>query len=191
MLQIKTNLYPKDGYIYREADGTLFRESNWNKVVKKVREYRLLKGIPVGDPVEDVTRQACSRQPTLCYDRAGVTVPVPIVSLKSKVLKWLIDFVNRKKDGATVEYVSPNEAANRAAICAGCPLNVQIGVNSCSSCKQSVDSSRSVLLGGRVRHPKISACSGLAVDLVTAVHLDEIRIENADLPSHCWRKKAL
>jgi hypothetical protein len=49
-----------------------------------------------------------------------------------------------------------------------------------------------MLLGGaRIRDGRLNGCSAFGCDLVTAAHLDEVRLDNAAAVSHCWRKKTL
>ncbi len=183
--RINVNLYPKDGYFFKEQDKTIIRAGNWKDVIKKVVAYRERARLPLGEPEREVIAQACSRNPSHCFDKVVVTARPP-VTLKSKVLQWLNAMLKVK---AELTYVTPQEAAVRAQVCAGCPMNQSLGVSSCNSCKQAFGEFRKQLLGGsRVRDARLGGCAILNSDLMTATHLDEIRVDNKALPAHCWRK---
>jgi hypothetical protein len=191
MLKLKPNLYPSGGYVFRDSDGVKFTGNNWNAVIRALKEYRTRNKKPPGDPVREITEQACSNQPSLCFDDQGRAAPPIQVSLKAKALKWLYEF-HKRLESEKLAFVTTEEAASRAAICRGCPSNVSMGVSGCSSCKQSFTEFRKNILGGaRVQHSGVKGCGVLGVDLITAVHLDEIRVDNPNLPVNCWRKKAL
>lgn len=191
MIRVNVNLFPKDGYFFKDSDGTILRAQNWKTVAKKVIEYRKLAKLPPGNPEVEIAEQACARQPTLCHN---VTKVVPVnkaLSLKSRVLKWLTQFRALAAQEGKLEFVQDSEAKSRAETCARCPLNVPLGPSSCSACKQAVTEMRRSILGPRKGDGRLNGCNILGVDLPTAVHLDEIRLDNADLPAHCWRKKTV
>jgi hypothetical protein len=191
MLTIKPNLYPADGYRFKETDGTIFRGPNWNSVLKQVVAYRERAKLPKGDPLREITEQACARQPAICFDDQGRVAPKTQLSLKSKCLKWLNGFFQAKEKGESLAFVSAGEAEKRAEICRACPANHDLNISGCSSCKQSFAEFRKGILESRVQLKGVHGCGVLAVDLKVAVHLDEIRIDNPNLPAVCWRKKAL
>lgn len=191
MIRVNLNLYPRDGYYFKDSDGTVLRGQNWRQVAKKVVEYRKLAKLPPGNPDVEIAEQACARQPNLCHN---VTKVVPInkaLSLKSRVLKWLTQFRNLANSPQKLEYVTESEAKSRAEVCARCPMNVPLGPSSCSACKQAVTELRKGIIGPRKVDGRLNACNILGVDLSTAMHLDEIRLDNGDLPAHCWRKKSV
>jgi hypothetical protein len=82
------NLYPKDGYFFKEQDGTNLRAGNWPLVIRKVVDYRRQARLAPGDPVTEVIAQACQRNPSYCYESNRAAVPAPRVTLKATVLKW-------------------------------------------------------------------------------------------------------
>lgn len=189
MQRINVNLFPKDGYFFRDSNGTVLRAGNWPAVIKKVREYRQRAGFPPGDPATEVIAQACTRNPAYCYEKTHVAV-APQISLKARALQWLNAIMRIPKD--QLQFVSPAEAKSRAGICASCPMNQSLGVTSCNSCKQAFTEFRKQLLGGaRVRDARLGGCAVLNCDLMTAMHLDEVRVDSAALPQHCWRKKII
>lgn len=194
MQKINVNLYPSGGRYFTESDGSTHRAASWNLVIKKVTEYRERKRVPVGDVAAEVVAQACQRNPALCYDdrRAkGQPAPKPPTPLKAKVLMWLNSFLQAMTKGP-LQYVDANESRQRAAVCAKCPLNTPLGTSECATCRQAIAGYRDKIIGNsRARDARLGGCSGLAVDLVTAVHLDELRVDAPALPNHCWRKRAI
>jgi len=191
MVRINCNLYPSGGYYFDESDGSRQRAGGWRAVIKKVTAYRQRARLPLGDVENEVMAQACSRNPALCYDDRAVQPPKPAVTVKARVLKWLFGF-KQLQEREPISYVGVAEAAARAAICAGCPQNTPLGVHTCATCKATLKEYRKQLLGGgRPRDARLGGCNVLGCDLVTAVHLDEIRVDNGALPAHCWRKKTI
>lgn len=189
--RINANLYPKDGYYFKESDGAHIRAGNWRALIKTVTAYRQRQRIAIGDVESEVIAQACSRQPNICFEDRGHVVPKTRVTLKVRVLKWLNAFTQSQRK-QPLAYVDAATATQRAAICAACPKNGSLGVSSCSTCKQALAEYRKMLLGAaRVRDGRLGGCEILGSDLVTAAHLDEIRIDDPALPGHCWRKKAI
>lgn len=191
MLRINCNLFPSGGYFFVESDGSKHRAGNWRAVVKKVTEYRQRARLPLGDVEREVMAQACSRNPALCHDDRAVQAPKPAVTVKARVLKWLFG-MKQVQEREPLTYVSTAEATARAAICAKCPQNTPLGVKTCATCKETLKQYRKELLGGaRARDSRLGGCNVLGSDLVTATHLDEIRVDNPSLPANCWRKKTI
>jgi len=145
----------------------------------------------VGNPEQDVVAQACRRDPQICGESYRVSPIARPPSLKATVLKWLSSFLNLTRKGEKLEFVSPNEAYDRSNTCERCPFNTPLGVSSCSSCKQALREFRKALLGSKKQDTRLGGCSILGVDLQTAVHLEELRVDNPQLPAHCWRKKSV
>jgi hypothetical protein len=184
-------MFPKDGYWFRESDGTIIKGSSWKLVTKKVVEYRERAKMSPGNPAVEVAEQACARQPTICHNVVKYEPAKRPLSLKSRVLKWLSEFKLRVAKGEKLEYVADAEAKARADACAQCSANVPLGPSSCSACKQAVTEMRKSIIGPRRADGRLNGCNFLGIDLPTAVHLDEIRLDNNELPAHCWRKKSV
>lgn len=187
---INLNLFPAGGFFFRDADGSVHRAGSWRRVIAKVTEYRARNKMPPGKPEEEVFAQACVRQPAICggNQTQAISVVKPATPFKAKVLQWC-NSLRREQEKGPLVYVSDAESKRRAAICATCPFNTPTGANDCSSCKQSFVNYRDNLIGtARPRDKRLGGCKILNSDLVTAVHLDEVRIDNSALPGHCWRK---
>jgi hypothetical protein len=68
MKRVNVNLFPKEGYIYLESDGSKHRAENWSKLMAKVSAYRKRAGLPQGDVEREVMAQACQRNPSHCSE---------------------------------------------------------------------------------------------------------------------------
>ena len=188
--RIRVNIYPKDGYKFTERDGTVLSDSRgWEGLIRVVSSYRRRNKLPIGNPVEEVHAQACAANPTLCWSDDDVTrQEIKKVSLKGRVLRWLSEMI-RFKARQPLGFVSNDEARAREDVCQKCPNNMALQTEGCGSCRKAVEEQRKELIGGRPRYKRLNACSVLGSDLQSAVHLDTVPVENAELPQHCWSKR--
>jgi len=189
MIRINVNLYPSNGFVYKNPDGTLLRSSKgWNDLITRVKVYRKVNNLERGDPEKEIHQQACENNPSLCSEQ-NPTPPVPIVgggrkSLKGKALAWQMETRRHKKQLA---FVTPEEAKRRADICAKCPHNVDVS-GGCGTCRRAFSEAREDILSRRVIDSRLNACDRLGLDTAVAVHLDEPRVNDPDLPAVCWKK---
>jgi hypothetical protein len=186
-MRINVNLYPKDGYVFRENDGTLHRShKGWKDVIARVTSYRKVNGLPIGNPEQEVHDQACRNNPTYCSE-ANPLPPVPTtrISLKGMVISWM---ANLRRLSDKVQMVPPALAKERAEVCAKCPFNVALK-EGCAPCKAFVSESRNAILKGRSVDGRLNACEKFTADAATLVHIDEPTVEKPDLPDHCWKKR--
>jgi len=188
MRQINRNLFPRDGYFFKESDGVRIGADTWAGVIARVKRYRARAGLPPGNPEEEVMNQACDRNPGYCTtENAAYTHEVSRASLKNRVLLWFLQMRKRKTD-ESIRIMSDTDARNRAQVCAGCPRN-QALPEGCSSCRAAIEESRKQLIGSRFVDARINSCAVLGEELNTTIHLDLVRVENSALPEHCWRKR--
>lgn len=189
-VQINFNLYPRDGYLFIEADGARIIGDSWPKVFEKVKAYRERQGIPVGNVEEEVISQACQRNPMFCTTETQQQKETTRkASLKGRVLAWLSRMVNRKEQ-QPLKFVDENESKERARICNTCPFNSPF-VDGCSSCKAAVNSYRDALIGPERAKAPLKGCAILGEDIEVSSRIDETRVQNDELPNHCWRKTTL
>lgn len=191
MKRINDGLYPKNGgYLFIESDQSRHVGTSWGNVLLRVVAYRKRAGLPAGNPEVEIQEQACARNPGICYesDRGSMATPMKkTASVKSKVLKWCSILTGRKQNG-DLRYVSLQETHDRVNICAACPKNMAY-TDGCSSCKKAIKEFRNNLASGRpLDSVRLHACSVLGEDAGIATHLDEPRVNNPELPNHCWRK---
>lgn len=190
MKRLNPNIYPKDGHSFKDKDGVQHRADSWPGVIARVVKYRQRAGQPIGDPVREVTEQACSRYPLLCNDSSvSQEQALKKASLKSRVLNWM-GLARKHKAEQRIEYVDAATAAARAQICATCSLNASLS-EGCASCRQTLEEMRKEVLGRRTLDRRLNGCLVLGEDLQTAAHLERPATDNAELPGNCWRKITL
>lgn len=190
MKKVNPNVYPKDGFWFRDKDGARIAGDTWAGVVARVISYRKRAGYPPGDAEAEVMAQACERNPILCTEDSGAHAELlRKASLKSKVLAWMALARSHKKENR-IDYVPAELAQARADICAKCPLNQSLQ-EGCHSCRQALQEMRNEVLGRRRTDTRLNACLELGEDLPTAVHLERESVVRPELPDHCWRKRTL
>lgn len=187
--RINVNLYPKDGYFFKEKDGAVLRGTTWPGVMRRVEHYRRRAGYPIGNVEQEVIQQACARNPSHCVHDDSVTVNQrKIVSLKGRVLQWL-GIVRKAR--TQLKFVSPQEAGERANACAGCPKNTPLP-EGCATCRAALNAMRNEILGPhRAKDGRLNGCIITGCDLPTDVHLESDRISLPEAPDFCWRKRTL
>jgi hypothetical protein len=185
-LKLRVNIAPKDGYIFKETDGSMHRASSWAALVKKVVRYRLLNGRAAGDPLGEITLQACARDSANCYNDDPVTRnETKKASLKGRVLAWFSE-IRKAKKADKLLFTDGGVMTARASICAECPMNTQLP-GGCSSCRKVVKEFRKEVIGDRGQDGRVHACSLLGTDIATAAWLDEPQLDG--VPDNCWRKR--
>lgn len=192
-LKINAGLYPHKGRFFIDIDGARHSGQSWAEIAKKVTDYRKRAGLPAGKPADEITAQVCARDPSVCNKAETGPVQTRRVgvggTMKGRVLEWVNGMRRHKHEtGQPLGKVSSAEAAKRAEICAGCPRDKDIS-KTCSTCAETLSAMRKELTGdSRVFDDRLGGCEALGIDLRLAVHLDEVRVHNPELPAHCWRK---
>lgn len=192
MKKINPGLYPSGGYIFVERDGVKIVGGSWSGVAARLAAYRKRKGEAPGDTLREVMSQACERNPGYCSEESEATKQqIKIVSLKGRILKWFSELKSRNAR-EPIQFVDTHTALSRAGVCITCPFNRELQ-EGCSSCRIAVDALRRQTIGDRTPHDslRMRGCEVLGIDMATAVHLDEVTVENNELPAHCWRKRTL
>jgi hypothetical protein len=188
--QINPNIFPKDGFWFREADGARINGETWANVVARVIAYRRRTHVPEGNAKQDIINQACERNPNLCVEDNGVTQATRRkASLKTIVFKWLLDLLTKKnKDG--VDFVDEGTHNQRADICAHCPKNLQI-VSGCGACESTLKAQREAILGSRKADGRLFGCADLGEYLPVSTWVESQALDKPELPAACWRKRTL
>lgn len=188
MSEINKNLYPPDGYVFRETDGSHHRGSNWKSLEDRVRTYREINGLPAGDVWGDIEAQICVRIPHFC--RSQTKTPVRRregSSLNGRVTGWIGRQLGTKRAGR-ITFASDEEARRRAAICGRCPQQQALS-KTCGDCLRQVAKARAVIFG---RKPLVSqnleACGVLGEDSTLAIHINQPSADPNGLPADCWRR---
>lgn len=189
-MTINTNIYPKDGYWFQDKDGARIFGQSWVSVFARVAAYRKRTHQPEGNVAEEVTVQACSRNPGLCNNGVSVSPTDQSLPLKTRVLAWLNGVRERASKGDPPHWVDEGTAKTRIIICAACPLNKEIG-SGCASCRAAVRELRNSILGGRYQDGRLQGCENIGEDTCVSVHIEQTTLDRPALPVNCWRKRTL
>lgn len=185
MRRVNVNLFPKDGYFFKEKDGSVHRSTKgWNDLIGRVITYRRVNKLSFGDPAQEVHEQACQNNPGYCYEDSQ-PIPTPPRTIKSAVLQWIM---NLRANKSKIEFVRDPIPQERTDICSNCPFNVAIK-EGCAPCAKAVSEARKEILAGRKFYDRLRACEKFGADLPTMVHISTTTVERADLPDHCWLKR--
>jgi hypothetical protein len=187
MKEINNNIYPKEGYYFKESDGSKHFGQTWNGVIARVVAYRRRAGLPPGNPREEVINQACQRTPILCVEDNGARAEqLKRASLKTRVLQWM----NAQRANPEKHFVEESLSHSRAAVCAKCPKNTALP-GGCASCVAAVKGLRGEIIGRRPQDGRLNACVVLGEDCNTSIQLDLQTVENGELPAECWRRRSI
>ena len=191
MKQINPNISPHDGYYFRDSDGSTHHAQSWNGVIARVTAYRKRQGKPTDSVANEVTTQACARNPVLCVEDNGATkAAVHRASLKTRVLQWLL-VKKREREQQALRFVPPAMHAARTDVCIRCPADKSMPDNSCGSCRAALAEMKESVVGARATDSRITACPFLGEHLPVSTWLDEPAVLNPDLPPECWRKRTV
>ena len=189
MKKVNVNVYPTGGYFFKEADGTIIKaNSSWASVIARVIAYRRRNKLPVGDPKKEVHAQACERDPANCREDVDpvTQLALRVASLKGRALAWLAGLRAKREE---LLWGDGENAAARAAVCAGCPAHAALA-GGCGACRKALAGVRAELAGARPVDPKLGGCSILGEDCAIAVWIDQPTVDNQELPACCWRRKS-
>lgn len=192
MQRIRVNMYPKGGHRFVERDGTRLVSQSWPGVIARLRAYRKRNKLPAGDPEREVTEQTCVNNPAACYSDDGQhAAAIKVTNLKSRVLAWFSQ-IRKTARREISEFASAELAQARAQVCAGCPANQSLP-QGCSSCLAAVKELRLEVIGGRPADARLvgHGCAVLGAELATQVWLEQVTVDNSELPTCCWRRRSV
>jgi len=180
-LEFNPNIFPPDGYVFTEPDGTRHRGDSWRDLKERIVRYRKANNFSPGDPEAEITSQLCARAPSFC--RNSNPQPVRIgPSFNAIVIGWLTRVL-----GLKLPRVDDAEASRRAAICARCPAQRSLNMT-CGSCITDINKlRRAVLDGADSLHKNLHPCSITGEDCSVAVHIEQPPI-SGQTPDYCWRR---
>lgn len=183
------HLYPHQGYRFTALDGGEFTSSSWALLAEAVRDHRKANGVPVGEPLEEVYRMACAREPSLCGSPAGVLPETPPgIRLAREESEWLLK-VRLADAGGSLSWVSEEEATSRAKVCRVCPSNMK-PIGGCGSCLTTAKAATRELRGSgpQVNPEGLFACVSFGMHVETACRLKLGPLDApAEAPAGCWR----
>lgn len=187
-MTIKHGIRPNGGYKFRDSDGAVHEGESWAHLVRVVAKYRALRKIPAGDPQKEITEAVCMAEPTVCHKGPGELGDGDRDAFHLRIIAWLTDQMKLNRSHR-LKFVDGVVAGERAEICRKCHFQRSFA-KGCQSCGNATVSLQAQAMAGHVDvGPDLMGCSLLSEDTKVSVHLDQVRLNNPNLPKHCWRKK--
>jgi hypothetical protein len=190
MKAINPNIFPHDGFWFKEADGSKHVGQTWAGVIARVAAYRQRQGKPIDHVAEEVIAQACARTPNICTEEsAAVKEMTRYASLKGRVLLWLSKMRELK---SKIPFIFVNEGmhAARSDVCIRCSKNTGMP-EGCGSCRAAVKALLVDIVGSKTSDSRLGGCAVLGEYLPASTWIDEVTVANPALPGECWRRRSL
>jgi hypothetical protein len=183
---------PPGGFHFLDRSGgaeVRIEGDTYAKVAENVLYQRLRNSRPPGNPLQELYDYVCQTWPHMCRETETSQRDLAGEPLSSRMLTWLSNFqaTSGLDDGTTQA-----EADRRAAICAGCPRNVQF--YGCGSCGEHIRAQTFIYLRNRSTpdSDRLSACETLAEPPKLTVWSTKLKPLTAEqqtnVPENCWRK---
>lgn len=196
----KTSVVPPGGFHYIEKGpgGVEIRIDSHSieATAAALLQFRLNNGTPPGNPQQDVFDFICKQWPHFCHDNSPDYLQAPPPTREEHMSRRAVNWMVRVWNLGANNEVQPAEAARRAAICAGCPMNVEYRAGACGPCIESLD--RLGFIWRRQRttthDESLRACKVIGQLNVVAAQAGQLpplaSDDNEKLPAGCWRKTA-
>jgi hypothetical protein len=197
---------PPGGWHYVQPEsGRIFQHYARDAFFADIRDHRLRNGYPIEpDWMAQIEDEICRSHPEWGKDVCGRTEhygerrPIDLAALQSflnVMASWIAGIIHGQ--GA---FVSQEEADRRAAICAGCEFNANIG-GSCGACVDRVARALRIIGGRKSQYDdKLEACAICSCALRVAVHIP-LEAQQAGLSNelkeefrrvgYCWKNEGL
>lgn len=184
------NIPPPNGIRFLNNDGTKITANTWERLERKVIEYRKQIGGKTDGVWDEIVAQVCAGSPGFCRDESGRAVAEAKVreNVKARVMQWLGKTANLARQ-KRLPKVSDARAKERARACMACPKRQQTDVG-CAGCRNNVDNLRKVVLNNQNSVSNgLGGCDVTGEDLASAIHLKLDVLPPDNLPDYCWRRK--
>jgi len=188
---------PPGGWRYVQPEtGVRFECDTFEGLVAMVRPHRDYKGIPSTTLAADIQRQLCiSLDTSWCAPEPGEDYR-PVEDLTSRLTTSMALSLGKAVAGVLAEVAAgrtplcpPEEAAARAAVCRGCPLNKPASLCSCSAVYKAIEAS----IPKDRRQAGISVCMACGCSLQAKANLPLGVVQAANspgvtFPPWCWQR---
>lgn len=188
---------PPGGWRYVQPEtGVRFNSDNYDDLVADIDRHRRYKGLPTDTTGVDVQRQICQMltngecdsEPGEDYRPTADLTARLTTSMALSLGKTVVAALARVAAGDT-PLCSKQEAAARAAVCRGCPLNKPAALCSCSAVYKAIEAA---VPKDRMQ-PGISVCMACGCSLQAKVNLplEVVTVGNSPdvvFPVWCWQR---
>lgn len=169
-------------------------------LVAKVHEFRVINGLPLGDPEAEIQDYICRTRGAQCVP-ANPAKPLPGRKARGgDVARFLSAMASWMENGG---YVEQDEAERRAEICAGCQYNTPVDDAGCFGCfglaarVMQVIGNRKTRLDGSLQFCGVCGCNNavqafVPMDVLAKAHKLEQFPEDIGLPGQkipCWKRE--
>lgn len=199
VMKVTRGRIPPGGWHFILEDGKRIEAPTEEMLTDAIFESRMRRGIPIGDIRRDIDDYYCSRWPEHCqkeaheYANTSASVRGPSDEpMLNRIARWA-SILSRKMPKGGYTLTTEQEATKRAAICIGCPFNVEwrTGCPGCSSSTASLLASmrniRKLSCDGRLH-----GCKVIGWDNATAVHFEKreplTEDQSKQVCEKCWAK---
>jgi hypothetical protein len=185
MLKLKENQkrQPVGGHHFT-SHSTTFKGDTFYDVVKKLRQFRLINGLPVGDPAQEVLNYYAKNWPFMVM----VSEENPTRVTKEEYVKWR-EWVQKTWENPPKKTITTKEAKLRWDVCLKCPFNKQF---SWEGTDESAEiTRRAFILRKGIEVPiGLGFCGLHSADLSVFVWIDNSKEFSSNKeekqPSECW-----
>lgn len=176
----KDNPNPNEPWDFKEQ-GRMLSAPTREKLIEKITSFRAANGYELGDVALEVDRWMAAK--------TGKPVQVVEAPLKEQAKTWLASTAN-KIAKSQIDFVTNEQAENRASICRLCPKNQEVPTG-CLGCEANQDRLIAILTHGRKQFKDLRTCGHFKFDNRLAVHLQTeglVSDPSPNPPAPCWNR---
>ena len=187
---------PNKGWIFTvEETGVTLNGGTINQLKNMVHNHMRANNVRIpadlNEIIEDTACRNLDKWSRWCEERKPVDQTIRRSKWTAADVKRFLTTVKNWGTQTRFAFVDQDEAERRAAICAACPMNVE--VSGCMGCA-GVGAMVKLLRGTRTTREdrKLNYCDVCGCALQVKVHLPLEAVDNSGLeyPPHCWQKPA-
>ena len=183
-MQVKDNPIMPGGWHYDQAlngEWVKVEAGDLKTLFENVMQFRIVHNIGVGDVMQEVTEQICSKHPKQC--KGGGFIPPSFTvndnnKKTGKISAWANGKLRQRRGMVGIE-----EAARRSKICKTCPFSIK-WENECQSCVTNTKYLL-VMLRNNQETESCGFCQIHEWDNETASFLTDNE-KKPTQPAHCW-----
>lgn len=172
--------------------------SDREELTRRIFEFRLRNGIPIGNIEQDIDRYYCDRWPGFCTEERRDRNPnapwEPKESMLNRVSRWAAATIHAMPKGGYA-LVTAAEAERRAAICVQCTKNTgwRGGCGGCSASTlqllMQIKQLRKTTRDGSLTGCSVGGWENSSAAWLPPEALPVTEEQRTTMPAACWRKQ--